>query len=142
MNILSMIVGALSFFSPVSTVAQAEEPPPIPPKVIMIEVVQTVPDIMKRIADCESGNRDEHGKAIAGSARQFTEDGEVLIGRLNKPEYGVDIGKYQINSVFHGERAKELGIDLYSERGNEKYAMLLYEANGTRDWSASRTCWQ
>lgn len=110
-------------------------------KTVLIEVRPTVPEELKRIADCESGTRTKDGKAVAGSARQYNEDGSVLIGRLNKPEYGVDIGKYQINEVFHGKRAKELGLDLYSEYGNEKYALMLYEANGTRDWSASRSCW-
>lgn len=136
-----MLAGLTAFFSPV-TVVQAEtvleEPPP---QVVLIEIRKTVPDVLLRIADCESGKRDTDGRAIGGSATHYDKDGNVLLGRLNKPEYGVDIGKYQINEFFHGERAAELGLDLYNEYDNEKYALMLYEENGTKDWGASRTCW-
>lgn len=111
------------------------------PKEVLIEIIPTVPDVLKRIADCESGERTKDGKAVAGSGRHYDEDGNVIIGRMNKPEYGVDVGRYQINEFFHAKRAEELGLDLYDERDNEKYAMHLYEQNGTNDWLSSASCW-
>lgn len=117
----------------------AQEPEP---KVILIEVRPTVPAELARIADCESGKRNADGTAVHGSGRHHNENGEVIIGRLNRPELGVDVGKYQINEHFHGERAKELGLDLYDEHDNEAYALMLFEENGTRDWNASKSCWQ
>ena len=137
-----MLVGIASLFSPVIYTAEAETKPPPAPSVVQIEVREEVPDILLRIADCESGKRDKEGRAIGDSATHYDVNGDVLIGRMNAPEYGVDIGKYQINEVFHGERAEELGLDLYNERDNEAYALMLYEANGTRDWMASSSCWQ
>jgi len=85
----------------------------------------TLPPIMEQIAWCESRNR------------QFDENGLVLRGRENP----YDVGKYQINTWYHGRRAKELGINLYTEEGNEQFALLLYEEQGTKPWYWSRGCW-
>lgn len=122
--------------------AEQPEEPPIH-KQVLIEVVKhvEVPEVLKNIADCESGKRTKDGKAIKGSATHYSSDGEVLLGRLNDPQYGVDIGKYQVNEYFHGKRAKELGLDLYNEQDNETYALTLYEESGTQPWSASQNCW-
>jgi hypothetical protein len=102
---------------------------------------KTIPDVLERIADCESGARNTDGSAIRGSGRHTDEHGEVILGKLNRPELGVDIGKYQINEHFHGARAVELGLDLRSEADNEAYALVLYEESGTRPWKASESCW-
>lgn len=117
---------------------QAQEPEP---KVVLIEVRPTIPPVLERIADCESGERKADGTAVRGSGRQFDENGEVIIGKMNRPELGVDVGKYQINSVFHTKHAEELGLDLYNEHDNEAYALALYRENGTKPWRASRNCW-
>lgn len=111
------------------------------PKEVIIEIIPTVPDVLKRIADCESGERTKDGRAVAGSGRHYDDDGNVIVGRMNKPEYGVDIGKYQVNEVFHAKKAEEMGLDLYDAEDNEKYALYLYEQNGTNDWGASASCW-
>lgn len=112
-------------------------------EVILIATTSNeLPEELMRIADCESGNRDKNGKGIKGSARHYTEDGEVLVGRMNKPELGVDIGKFQINEYFHKERAEEMGLNLYNEHDNEQYALMLYKESGNSPWEASRSCWQ
>ena len=79
--------------------------------------------VLPIIAQCESatGHYDRNGQVIENASG--------------------DIGKYQINLPTHAERAEKLGIDLYSEEGNEEYARLLYKENGTRDWNASADCW-
>ncbi len=86
---------------------------------------QTLPPILDAIAFCES------------SGRQFNEDGSVVTGKINP----YDIGKWQINILYHGDRAKELGIDLYTEEGNREFALLLYNEQGTKPWSWSSSCW-
>ena len=118
---------------------QAKEPEP---EVVLIEIEPTIPEVLERIADCESGERNADGTAIAGSARHYRDDGEVVIGRLNKPELGVDVGKFQINEHFHKERAQKMGLDIYNEHDNETYALVLYKENGTRDWRSSQSCWK
>ncbi len=82
-------------------------------------------DVMERIAKCESGGR------------QFDEKGRVVRGIVNP----ADVGKYQINLDSWFKKAQELGYDLFTEEGNTKMAMYLYSKNGTRDWNASRYCW-
>ena len=48
--------------------------------------------ILKAIIDCESSNRH-------------------VVGTLAK--VGIDIGKCQINTYWHGERAESMGLNLY-----------------------------
>lgn len=110
-------------------------------EVVLIEVRPTIPEVLNRIADCESGSRLPDGSAVSGSARHTDETGNVIVGRLNDPRYGVDIGKYQINEHFHSQRAEELGLDLYDEEDNEEYALILYKEQGVTPWNASRSCW-
>jgi hypothetical protein len=114
----------------------------IEPEVVQIEVIPTIPRELQRIADCESGKRNADGTAIAGSGRHTDDDGHVIVGKLNKPELGVDVGKYQINEYFHARRAHELGLDLYDEKDNEAYALRLYEEEGMEPWLASVNCWK
>ena len=80
---------------------------------------------MIEVARCESG------------FRHFNSDGSVLRGYVN----GADIGVMQINEMYHGARARELGIDIYKREGNLEYAMYLYRKEGLRPWSASKFCW-
>lgn len=137
-----MLAGIASLFSPVVYTAEAETEPPPEPETVLIEIRKTIPDALLRIADCESGKRDKDGRAIGGSATHYDENGDVLIGKHTDPQYGLDVGKFQINTLYHMERAEEMGLDLYNEYDNEKYALLLFEENGTKDWGASRSCWQ
>lgn len=94
---------------------------PPPPAV----VIPAVPEILERIAMCES-----QGKHLG-------EDGNVLLGTINKH----DIGKYQINALYWDESAKDLGMDIYTEEGNEAFAMELYDRYGTSPWKWSKKCW-
>jgi uncharacterized protein YqfB (UPF0267 family) len=87
---------------------------------------KTIPEVMKRIAICESGGK-------------HFENGQVLTrGNKNKT---TDVGKYQINSI-HFKEATKLGFDVFSEQGNEDYAMWIYENRGTEPWVYSKKCWQ
>lgn len=81
--------------------------------------------IMAQVARCES------------TFRHTLKDGSVLRGRVNQN----DIGVMQINTYYHGEKAEELGLDLYTIEGNLMYARYLYERKGTQPWSASAPCW-
>ena len=83
------------------------------------------PEIMQKIAKCESGDR------------HFNERGEVLRGRANR----FDIGRYQINRLYWEEEAKKLDHDIFSEYGNEAFALHLYQKYGTGPWKRSQRCW-
>lgn len=84
------------------------------------------PEILNRIAFCES------------NGKQFDENGQVVRGKENPN----DIGKYQINLLFHLETSQKMGLDIFTEEGNEKYALYLYKKNGAKDWLASKECWK
>lgn len=81
---------------------------------------------MVAIAQCES------------TLRQFDAPNHVLRGHITP----ADVGLFQINYEYHGEKAKKMGINLYSLDGNIQYAEYLYTLNGTRDWEASKSCWK
>lgn len=80
---------------------------------------------MVAVAMCESG------------LVQFDDFNHVLRGHITP----ADIGTFQVNVEYHGNRAKKLGINLYSLDGNIEYAKYLYDKNGLKDWEASRGCW-
>jgi hypothetical protein len=96
-------------------------------KTVEESVKETFPNtpVMWRVAKCESGNR------------QFKDNGEVLRGAVNP----LDVGVYQINEKYHLEAAKSLNLDIETLEGNLAYAKLLYEAQGTKPWLASKPCW-
>jgi len=113
----------------VSSVLAVVEIPHPPEKSLLDEVEGEMDEegvILDRIAFCESGGK------------HFDENGKVIRGKQNPS----DIGKYQINMFYHYETALKLGYDIFTEDGNEKYALWLYQKNGTRDWEYSRGCWE
>lgn len=81
--------------------------------------------IMADIAWCES------------RMRHLEENGKIIRGRVDSD----DIGVMQINTRYHLEDSKELGLDIYSLNGNLAYAQYLYEKQGTKPWLASSPCW-
>lgn len=81
--------------------------------------------ILKRIASCESENR------------QFNADGSVLRGRVN-PQ---DVGVMQVNEKYHLRASENLGFDIYTLEGNIDYAKHLYANQGVKPWVHSSSCW-
>jgi hypothetical protein len=108
---------------------------------ILIGTEYSVPEYtdLQKIADCESGDRLSDGTAIPFSAKQRDGNGQTILGQAGTI-VGEDIGKWQINTYFHLERARSMKIDLYSESGNERYAKILFHEAGGAPWSASYSC--
>ena len=100
---------------------------------------QVQADIMLRIFDCESGKRDENGRAIKGSRSHIDKNGQVLM-RANT-NGTIDIGIGQINEYYWGKVATKLGLNLTIEEDNIKMANWIYENYGVEPWKASRSCW-
>ena len=69
--------------------------------------------------------------------RQWNPDGTVFIGKVNH----YDIGVMQVNSLYHDEKATDLGFDIYSLSGNLAYAKYLFEKEGSKPWASSKACW-
>lgn len=138
---LQFLLGALLVSTPLNARTQENPSVQIAPQEPAPAVVSSTPPqfpaILLKIADCESGERDKYGRAIPGTAKQFNKDGSVVRGEAN-PQ---DIGKHQINLYWNGEKAKQLGYDLFTEEGNTKMALYLYETRGTKDWLWSASCW-
>ena len=90
-------------------------------------VVQTIDKeiqkqkILKAIIACESNNRH-------------------VIGTLS--EVGVDIGKCQINTYWHEEKAESMGLNLFDPDDNMEYCLYLFNAEGVKPWRSSQVCWQ
>ena len=103
--------------------------PPQSPIVFEEQAVQVkkleLPEVLERIAECES------------NGNHFDEDGNVLLGDINRH----DIGKFQINALYWQKHAQSLGFDIYTEEGNEAFALELYNKYGTKPWIWSKKCW-
>lgn len=72
--------------------------------------------IMIAIAKCES------------SFRQYTDAGEPFKVR------NLYIGIFQIDEKIHAQKAKDMGMDIYTVFGNTAYAKYLKDQAGTRPW--------
>jgi hypothetical protein len=68
--------------------------------------------------------------------QQFNKDGSVIKGKINPS----DIGMCQINLRYWGQKAIDLGFDIYTEQGNIKMANWIYDHQGTSPWIWSRGC--
>lgn len=122
MNYLFLAVITTFFSLPSVAYEQKIQQPDI---VLQQAIVAVFPDVLERIAMCES------------LGQQFGENGKVVRGVYNRH----DIGKYQINDLYWGDFAKDLELDIYTEEGNEAMAMALYEKYGTAPWNWSKKCW-
>jgi hypothetical protein len=85
--------------------------------------------ILDKIALCESNNK------------HFDTNGQVLVRGNAGNRASVDIGRYQLNAMYHGKKATEMGLNLFNEQDNRTYAVYLFETQGTEPWSASKKCW-
>lgn len=56
--------------------------------------------------------------------------------------WSVDKGFLQINTYYHTEPMKKLGLDIDNKWDSLEYGFMLMKENGLRDWSASRFCWK
>jgi hypothetical protein len=92
--------------------------------VIMVQA-DALPPVLHRIAQCES--RGQH----------WTKQGHVVRGQRNRH----DIGLFQINTRVWGQKAQELGYDLYTPEGNTHMARYLFDHYGSVPWQSSAACW-
>lgn len=99
---------------------------------VVIPEKVTLAPALKRVCSCESTGRPDR------EPTQFEADGvTVLRGRINNQ----DIGMCQVNLKYHKVSADKLGLDLFTEEGNIKYANWLYKNEGLTPWNWSRACW-
>jgi len=105
----------------------------------VVTIENKVP-ILSRIADCESGERLQNGRAKKGTATHYAKNGQV---KLNPNTNGsVDVGHYQINDDVWGKKATEMGLNIMVEKDNKAMAKWIYENRGTEDWYSSKKCWK
>lgn len=81
--------------------------------------------VMAEIARCES------------QFRHTLSDGTVLRGTVDSR----DVGVMQINTGYHADEAKKLGLNLLDMKDNMAFARYLYKEQGTAPWQASAKCW-
>jgi hypothetical protein len=124
---LLFLIAGMAFSTPTALGEDIEHELAANPETMSAYIRQYFADdpILADIAWCESRNR------------HLGPDGEIFRGKVNKN----DIGVMQINTKYHEVKAKEMGLDLYSLKGNLAYAKYLYEKQGTRPWLSSSPCW-
>lgn len=55
---------------------------------------------------------------------------------------GKDIGYFQVNTYWHEDKAKLMGLDLNNHEDNLEYGVWLLAKYGTAPWKASEHCWR
>ena len=118
MTILFLIPGSITTYTsntPPPTQKEREEAP--------VSSDSLPQPLFSAIALCESDNM------------HYNEDGTIVRSWANA------VGRYQIHVPAHLERAKSLGIDIFTPEGNEEYAILHYREEGTWQWRYSQHCW-
>lgn len=153
--ILIIIIAVIALFAPMppAEIPVMDEPIQLPhliqeaeaavnePKVVLIattsdHIVEAddmvvdkpvdIPNDLKVICSCESGghpHKDENGVLLAG----FIDSD--------------DKGECQINTRYHGETMKKMGLDINNDTDYYTYAVHLYQTQGRQPWSASSSCW-
>ena len=121
MIILLITFGAHMVHSRVVDGLEQEKMPAVQTAVQTIDEKIQKLKILKAIIACESSNRH-------------------VIGTLS--EAGVDIGKCQINTYWHGEKAESMGLNLFDPDDNMEYCLYLFESEGVKPWRSSQVCWQ
>ncbi len=130
-SFIGMILGVTAGISTPDVVhtVYAEEPR----KTVLIEISYTQEGIERRI---EEEFRD--APIMLKVARC---ESSLKADAYNPKNNSHDRGIFQISEKYHGEEMKELGIDPTDVADNIKYARILYDRNGTKDWTASKECW-
>jgi len=105
----------------VTQVAHAAEP-------LLLNPVLAVP--MRPVCGCESVGKPD------AEPQHWDADGSVLRGRQN-PD---DIGMCQINEPTWGDKATELGWDIYTLEGNILMTNWIYSHEGFEPWRYSKGC--
>lgn len=124
--LLASVVASL-FIAPQQTTYEVIPIEPVPEEVVL-------PNALKRICSCESTGSPDN------EPRHFDDQGNVLRGKVN-PD---DIGMCQINIdpelTDWLKISQQNGWDVFTEEGNKKMALWIYNTYGTRHWSWSRSC--
>lgn len=93
------------------------------------KIVTLLPELIP-ICACESTG------SATGTPTHFRK-GKVIQGKINP----LDTGICQINLHYHQADAIKMGLDLWKEQDNIRYANYLYEKQGSQPWNWSRSCW-
>lgn len=138
--IAAITIAALLIPSPPSVEAPSVEPEPqhVPlvevahaaaEEVVEKPVEKEIPKLHPELAvicDCES----------AGYPHKNSK-GELLSGFIDSD----DKGECQINTRYHGDTMKRMGLDITDDADYYTYANHLFETQGKQPWSASAACW-
>jgi hypothetical protein len=55
--------------------------------------------------------------------------------------WSIDKGFLQINSYYHTDTMKSLGLDINNKWDSLEYGFMLMKEQGLSPWKASRSCW-
>lgn len=127
---LLIVIASLLF---IPNIAKQKEEVKNEIEVVEVKPEPEIPQILLDIAWCESN--------MSQDKRGYNYRFKLVDGVKTKYLWSTDIGYWQINNYYHEDRAKSLGMDIYTYEGNRDYALLLYNENGLKDWGASSACW-
>jgi hypothetical protein len=110
------------------------------------EVIKEVPikaPILDRIAQAESHKSHYcNEELVKANMCRKSEIGQVL-ARSNSDKYkSVDVGYYQINLYYWGDKATERGLNLFNEQDNKTMGEWIFQNYGSEPWNSSGENWK
>ncbi len=99
---------------------------------VLVEKDMEFPPILQKICNAEvTGNKNT-------PSHQFKKNGAVVRGTTTPS----DIGYCQISEIIWNDKARELGYDIYTEKGNKDMALWLFLHYGSEPWYLSKSNWK
>lgn len=108
----------------------------------VIKEVNAKAPILEKIAQAES-HKSHYCTAelVKASMCRKSEIGQVL-ARSNSDKYkSIDVGYYQINLYYWGDKATEKGLDLFNEEDNKAMGEWIFQNYGSEPWNSSGRNW-
>jgi len=108
---------------------------------VIKEVVAKAP-ILEKIAQAESHKSHYCTEALVkASMCRKSEIGQVLARANSDKVRSIDVGYYQINLYYWGDKATEKGLDLFDEEDNKKMGEWIFQNYGSEPWNSSGKNW-
>jgi len=108
---------------------------------VIKEVVAKAP-ILEKIAQAESHKSHYCTEALVkASMCRKSEIGQVLARANSDKVMSIDVGYYQINLYYWGDKATEKGLDLFDEEDNKKMGEWIFQNYGSEPWNSSGKNW-
>lgn len=108
----------------------------------VIKEVNAKAPILDKIAQAESHKSHYCTQELVKSNMcRKSEIGQVLARSNNDKYKSIDVGYYQINLYYWGDKATARGLNLFDEKDNKAMGEWIFQNYGSEPWNSSGKNW-